>query len=343
MKNVIILGSTGSIGRQTLDVIRENPEDFNVVGLCAGRNEQLLNAQIKEFKPEIAFCLGEIPPGDYKIAQSAEEVAAYENADIVLSAIVGEAGLAPTLAAINAGHDVALANKETLVCDGENVIAQAKKNNVKIIPVDSEHHAIWECMRAGNKNEVKKLILTCSGGAFYGKTREELETVTAREALAHPNWNMGDKITIDSATLMNKALEVIEAHHLFGVDFENIEVILHRQSIMHSAVEFCDGSVVAQLASPDMRLAISNSLYYPDKKPTNIKPLNLAQIGRLTFEKPDFETFRLFDIALTAAKRGDHAAKIMNRANEIAVRKFLDGEIGFLDIEKEVLSAIIKN
>ncbi|MDR1101389.1 MAG: 1-deoxy-D-xylulose-5-phosphate reductoisomerase [Clostridiales bacterium] len=336
MKNIAILGSTGSIGQQTLDVIRANPNKFRVVALSAGNNRELLARQAAEFAPSLVTSLPESPL----------PVAIHPDADLVVCAIVGNAGLEPTIAAINAGKPVALANKETLVCAGERIMALAREKGVDILPIDSEHYAVSECLRGRSPQEVSKIILTASGGALFGKSRSELENVTPADALAHPNWRMGAKITVDSATLMNKALEVIEAHHLFDVPFDKIEVVIHRESIIHSMVEFTDGSIIAHLAMPDMRLPIHAALAHPEKagnSPAQIPRINFAELGKLTFYPPDRSTFECLQLGIDAGKKGGKFPEIMNNANEEAVALFLAGELKFLDIPRYIREKLNEN
>lgn len=340
MKNIAILGSTGSIGTQALDVIRSS--GYNVSALSAGKNITLLKKQIEEFNPSVVSVmekedvdfLSEIFKGIsfFYGQEGIEKVAEFEKNDIVLNAVVGIAGLRGTVAAINNGKTLALANKESLVCAGCIVMPLAKSRNVKIIPVDSEHSAMFQSMEAGNKQEVKSVTLTASGGPFFGKTADELVSVTAKDALKHPSWNMGSKITIDSATLMNKGFEFIEAMWLFDLEPNQIEVVVQRESIIHSAVEFIDGNVIAQLSNPDMRLPISYAITYPLRAAIPYKKLNLAQIGRLSFYEADEDTFKCLGLCREAAERGGNAGSVINGANEAAVEAFLNDKIGFLDI-----------
>ena len=350
MKKIAILGSTGSIGTQALEVVRKN--GYTVTSLAAGSNVKLLEEQVREFSPETVAVFNESAAKDLKIRikdtntrvisgkKGVCETAAGD-CDTVLNAIVGIAGLEPTLAAIDAGNDVALANKETLVTGGELVNAAAKKRNVKIIPVDSEHSAIFQSLQGTPKGSLSKILLTASGGPFYGKKTAELADVTAAQALKHPNWSMGAKITVDSATLMNKGLEVIEAVHLFGVDADRIEVLVHRQSILHSGVELTDGAVIAQLGTPDMRLPIAYALTYPNRDKTAFEHLSLSDIGTLTFEKPDTDTFRCLPLCIAAINEGGLAPTAVNGANEAAVDLFLKGEIKFLEIANAVERALL--
>lgn len=349
-KTIAILGSTGSIGTQSLDVARKH--GFKVDALAANSNIGLLEEQIREFKPSAVAVINETAAKELKIKvadtatevlsgqEAVEFVAANNNAEIVLNSIVGIAGLKPTLAAIEAKKDIALANKETLVTGGHLVKKSVAKNGVKLLPVDSEHSAIFQCLQGAPKGSLKKIILTASGGPFFNKTEEELKNVTPADALKHPNWSMGAKITIDSASLMNKGLEVIEAVHLFDISPDNIEVVVHRQSIVHSAVELTDGAVIAQLGTPDMRLPIQYALTYPERYDCPSGSLNLFEIGKLTFERPDYETFKPLGAAISAIKSGGLKPCAVNGANEAAVALFLEGKISFLDIGKIVCVAL---
>lgn len=333
-KKIVIFGSTGSIGTQTLRVIDKYPERFELVGLGCGANYMLLNEQIAKYRPRYVFIAenaDKIIPMGAEILPSAEALAEID-ADIFVSAAVGMAGLAPTLKAIETGKDIALANKETLVSAGDYVMARAKANGVKMLPVDSEHSALWQCLNYGNARNVKNLILTASGGAFRGLKTDELKNVSVVDALKHPTWNMGRKVTIDSATLMNKGLEVIEAKHLFDVDAERIKVLVHKESVVHSMVQFDDNSVIAELSEPSMILPIQLALTYPDKIESEVKELDLSDIATLSFEKPDMDTFKALKIAYDVAKTGGTAGAVMNAADEVAVTAFIDGKIGFLDI-----------
>ena len=351
MKKISILGSTGSIGTQTLEVC-ENLGDVQVMGLSVNKNIKLAEEQIRKFKPKLVSVVDEDAAKELKIAvcdtdtkiisgrESMSEISAMPEIDTVVTSVVGIAGLEPTMAAIKSGVNIALANKETLVTAGSIVIDAAKENNVSILPVDSEHSAIFQCIGSHSKEQINRLIITASGGSFYGKTADELENVTVKEALNHPNWSMGQKITIDSATLMNKGLEVIEAHWLFDMDYDNIDVVVHRESIIHSLVEFKDLSVLAQMGLPDMKLPIHYALCYPDRVPSDIKPLNLWELGKLTFAKPDMETFRCLPLAIKAGKDGGTMPTVLNGANEVAVELFLKGKIKFNDIFKIVENAL---
>lgn len=341
MKSLVILGSTGSIGTQALEVCRR--DGYKVVALAAGSNVELLEAQAREFNVKAVAVFNEekanelkikLADTDVKVLSGVEGVCAVAEmeADIALNSIVGIAGLRPTLAAIESGKDIALANKETLVTGGDIVNRKAREKGVKILPVDSEHSAIFQSLQGAPKGSLKKILLTASGGPFFGKTRSDLENVTVKEALAHPNWSMGAKITIDSATLMNKGLEVIEAVHLFGVSANDIEVLVHRQSILHSAVELSDGAVIGQLGTPDMRLPIQYALTYPERSNYAFEKLSLSDIGTLTFQKPDTETFRCLPLCISAINEGGLRPTAVNGANEEAVRLFLEGKIKFLQI-----------
>jgi 1-deoxy-D-xylulose-5-phosphate reductoisomerase len=324
MKQIVLLGSTGSIGIQTLEVCRLH--NIKVKALSAHSNIELLQKQQREFDVQ-HVCLSGISP------DSLCSLAAIPNC-IVVNAIVGSAGLKPTLAAIRAGNNVALANKETLVAGGEIVMKFAKEKGVEIIPVDSEHSAIYQCLCGGG--EINRIILTASGGPFFGYSREQLRSVTREQALYNPNWSMGAKITVDSATLMNKGLELIEAMYLFGVDENQIEVVIHPQSIVHSAVEFVDGSVIAQMGVPDMRLPIQYALTYPERLPCSVKPLSLTEAGRLTFSQPDCDVFPCLTLAREAARTGGDAPRWLNQANEEAVALFLSSEIAFHEIPEYI-------
>ena len=350
-KQLVILGSTGSIGRQTLDVVQHLP--IQVCALAAGSNAELLAQQCRAFQPRLAVMGTEAAAkklrsllGDQKIdilvgEAGMIEAAKLPEADTVITSVVGTLGLRPTLAAIRAGKRIGLANKETLVCAGSIVMREAKACGAEIIPVDSEHSAIFQClMGCHDRAQIKKLILTCSGGPFYGMSREELSKMTKADALRHPNWNMGAKITIDSATLMNKGLEVIEAMHLYSMPLERIEVAIHRQSIVHSLVEFCDGAIMAQLGVPDMRIPIQLALTYPDRAWCPAPELDLFSCGALSFAHPDMDTFGCLGLAIDAAKQGGTACAIMNAANEAAVGLCLEEKIGISQIEVLVKAAM---
>ena len=352
MKCVTILGSTGSIGRQSLDIISRMP-GVKVAALTAGTSVERMAQQCRQFLPELAVMATQeaaqqlserIADLNIRVAWGEAgliEAATLESADCVITAVVGMLGLKPTLAAIRAGKRIGLANKETLVCAGELVMAEAKKYDVEIIPVDSEHSAIFQClMRMHDKRELERIILTCSGGPFFGMTREQLLTVTKADALKHPNWKMGAKITVDCATLMNKGLEVIEAMRLYRVPVEQVEVVIHRQSIVHSLVEFVDGAVMAQLGAPDMRLPIQLALTYPERQPCPVDKLNLTKCGPLSFCEPDTQAFPCLALARVCAKAGGTACPVMNGANEEAVALFLNDKIGFYDIYELVAGAV---
>lgn len=349
MKNLVILGSTGSIGTQSLEVARK--QGYSVSGLVAGGNIELLEKQAREWKPKTVAVFDEekakelkikLADTSVKVLSGSEGVCAVAEGegDTAINAIVGIAGLKPTLSAIESGKTIALANKETLVTGGEIVNRKAKEKSVKILPVDSEHSAIFQSLQGAPEGSLKKILLTASGGPFFGKKREELENVTVKEALNHPNWSMGAKITIDSATLMNKGLEVIEAVHLFGIPADNIEVLVHRQSIIHSGVELSDGAVIAQLGTPDMRLPIQYALTYPERSDYAFEKLDLFKVGTLTFEKPDTDTFRCLPLCIKAISEGGILPTVVNGANEEAVRLFLEGKIKFLQIAELVEKAL---
>ena len=331
MKKIVILGSTGSIGTQTLDVVRNNPDRFKVVGLtCASRKEAMMK-QAAEFGVPEEHCY--VCDGDYDKNVRKLIEAATLDCDMVVNSLMGMRGLEPTYHAIMAGHDVALANKETLVAGGSVIMKLAEEKGIRLLPIDSEHSAIFQCLEGNKGREIKKILLTCSGGPFRGKKREDMAGVTAREALKHPKWNMGPKITIDSATLMNKGLEVIEAKWLFGVEADKIQVLVHPQSIVHSGVEFMDNSILCQLGIPDMRIPISLALGYPDRLESPDEELDMFGAGsNLTFMKPDLETFSCLKLAYYAIGQGGSCPVVMNAANEVLVEKFLRDEIGFLDI-----------
>ena len=341
MKELVILGSTGSIGTQSLEVARR--QGYSVSGLVAGSNTDLLEIQAREWKPKTVAVFNKEKAKDLKIKLADTDIkvlsgdegvceVAGGKGDTVINAIVGIAGLKPTLSAIESGKTIALANKETLVTGGEIVKKKAKEKGVAILPVDSEHSAIFQSLQGTPKGSLKKIMLTASGGPFFGKTKKELQNVTVNEALNHPNWSMGAKITIDSATLMNKGLEVIEAVHLFDISAENIEVLVHRQSIVHSGVELSDGAVIAQLGTPDMRLPIQYALTYPERSDYAFETLDLFKAGTLTFEKPDTDTFRCLPLCIKAINEGGIAPTVVNGANEEAVKLFLEGKIKFLQI-----------
>lgn len=345
MKKIAILGSTGSIGTQTLDVIRHN-DDLQLVAISAGSNIELLEEQIREFHPQIAAVWSESKANELRtliadvvpacrIVSGMEgllEVAVFDSSDILITAVVGMIGIKPTIAAINAGKDIGLANKETLVTAGHIIMPLAKEKNVSILPVDSEHSAIFQCLNGEHDNKIHKILLTASGGPFRGKSKKELEMVTLEMALKHPNWSMGKKITIDSATMVNKGLEVIEAKWLFGVEPSQIEVVVQPQSIIHSMVEFEDGAVMAQLGTPDMRLPIQYALYYPKRVFLDGKRLDFSMLTEITFQKPDMETFLGLKYAYEAIETGGSMPTVLNAANELAVAKFLNKKVHFLEI-----------
>ncbi len=346
VKNIVILGSTGSIGRQALDVVRAHPGRWRVAGLAAGRNAGLLAEQAREFRPAaVAMADGgaaaklarELAPLGIEVlagAEGLEMLAVLPEAHLVLSAMAGSAGLAPTYRAILAGKDVALANKETLVAGGPLVMEAVRRRGVRLLPVDSEHSGLFQCLQGQAPEGVRRLWLTASGGPFRGWRREDMAGVTVEAALRHPTWRMGARITIDSATLMNKGLEVIEAHWLFGIPYDRIEVLIHPESIVHALVETVDGSVLAQLSRPDMRLPIQYALSYPERWPGLPDPLDLARVGTLRFEPPDREAFPCLDLAYQAGRTGGTMPAVMNAAKEVAVDAFLAGEAGFLDIPR---------
>ena len=343
MKKIAILGSTGSIGTQTLDVVRAN-KDIEVLGISAGRNIEKLEEQIREFSPKLAAVWDEkaaedlaqkIQDTDTKVVSGMDgllELAAMPGTEILVTAIVGMLGIRPTIEAIRAGKDIALANKETLVTAGHLIMSMAKEYGVKILPVDSEHSAIFQALNGEDSKEIHKLLITASGGPFHGRKRDDLEKVTLEDTLKHPNWVMGQKITVDSATLVNKGLEVMEAKWLFGVDLDHIQVVVQPQSVIHSMVEFEDGGIIAQLGTPDMRLPIQYALYYPHRRYLAGDRLDFAKLGQITFEEPDMETFLGLPMAIRASREGGSMPTVFNAANELAVKKFLHREIRFLDI-----------
>lgn len=343
MKKIAILGSTGSIGTQTLDVVRAN-KDIEVLGISAGRNIEKLEEQIREFSPKLAAVWDEkaaedlaqkIQDTDTKVVSGMDgllELAAMPETEILVTAIVGMLGIRPTIEAIRVGKDIALANKETLVTAGHLIMPMAKEYGVKILPVDSEHSAIFQALNGEDSKEIHKLLITASGGPFRGRKRDDLEKVTLEDTLKHPNWIMGQKITVDSATLVNKGLEVMEAKWLFGVDLDHIQVVVQPQSVIHSMVEFEDGGIIAQLGTPDMRLPIQYALYYPHRRYLAGDRLDFAKLGQITFEEPDMETFLGLPMAIRASREGGSMPTVFNAANELAVKKFLHREIRFLDI-----------
>ena len=343
MRTLVVLGSTGSIGTQTLEVVREQG-DLKVFGLVAGTSVELLEKQIREFKPSYACLWTKQAADDLKVRvkdldvtvlygmEGILELVAMDGYDTLVTAIVGMIGIRPTIEAIKCGKTIALANKETLVTAGHIIMPLAKEHNVDILPVDSEHSAIFQSLNGEPKSRIKKILLTCSGGPFRGKKIEELTNIRPEDALKHPNWAMGRKITIDSATYVNKGLEVMEARWLFGVGMDDVSVVVHPQSILHSAVEFVDGAVIGQLGVPDMKLPILYALYYPDRRPMDAKKLDLFDIGSMTFEKPDMDTFKGLKLAIEAGKAGGSLPTVFNAANEKAVALFLDNKISFLGI-----------
>lgn len=343
MKKIAILGSTGSIGTQTLDVVRAN-KDLEVLGISAGSNIKLLEEQAREFQPKLVAVWDEqaakdlevrLSDMDIKVVSGMEgllELARMPETEVLVTAIVGMLGIRPTMEAIQAGKDIALANKETLVTAGHLIIPMAKEHNVRILPVDSEHSAIFQALNGEHPKEIHKLLITASGGPFRGRKREDLEKVTLEDTLKHPNWVMGQKITVDSATLVNKGLEVMEAKWLFDVDIDRIQVVVQPQSIIHSMIEFVDGGIMAQLGTPDMRLPIQYALYYPHRRYLAGERLDFAALKQITFEEPDMETFLGLPMAMEASKKGGSMPTVFNAANELAVKKFLHREIRFLDI-----------
>ena len=353
MKNIVVLGSTGSIGTQTLEIVRDNP-DLKVIALAAGTNVKLMEEQVREFKPQVAVMWTKEAAKDLKVRISDLDVevlsgmdgllaiSTHKDCEVLVTAIVGMIGIRPTIAAIEAGKTIALANKETLVTAGHIIMPLAKEKNVAILPVDSEHSAIFQSLQGQPKDRLSKILLTASGGPFRGRKREELLNIQVEDALKHPNWAMGRKITIDSATLCNKGLEVMEAKWLFDLDLDRIEVVVHPQSIIHSAVEYVDGGIMAQLGAPDMKLPIQYALFYPDRRPMTGKRVNFFDLGTMTFEKPDMETFRGLQLAYDAATVGGSMPTVYNAANEKAVSLFLDRKIKFLQIP-EVIEACMQN
>ncbi len=351
MKKIAVLGSTGSIGTQTLDIVRANP-DLQVVGLAAGSNVTLIEKQIREFKPSIAVMWSEKAAEDLKTRIADLEVRVLSGMDglielakeasyeILVTAIVGMIGIRPTIAAIESGKNIALANKETLVTAGHLIMPLARKHGVSILPVDSEHSAIFQSLNGENPRQISKILLTASGGPFRGRTRAELASMTVEDALRHPNWSMGRKITVDSSTLVNKALEVMEARWLFDVELDQIEVVVHPQSIIHSMVEYVDGAVIAQLGLPDMKLPIQYALFYPDRVPAPGKRLDFFQLGQMTFEQPDMENFRGLALAYEAARQGGSMPTVYNAANEKAVSLFLNRKITYLQITELIAGSM---
>ncbi|MBC2315770.1 1-deoxy-D-xylulose-5-phosphate reductoisomerase [Listeria booriae] len=351
MRKINLLGATGSVGSQTLEIVREHPELFQVVALSFGRNMKLGTAVIEEFKPELVsvelrrdYEKLKLEFPNLKVyygTMGLQEVATYAHGDILINAVMGSVGLQPTLDAIAAGKEIAIANKETLVTAGHLVMRAAKEKGVRIVPVDSEHSAIYQCLQGENPANISKLIVTASGGSFRDRTREQLRNVTVAEALTHPNWSMGNKITIDSATMFNKGLEVIEAHWLFNLDYDDIEVVVHRESVIHSMVAFKDGSHIAQLGLPDMRVPIQYALTHPERASISFnKPFDITEFGALHFDKMDFHRFPALKLAYTAGKIGGTMPSVLNAANEIAVAGFLNGQVAFQDIEALVENAM---
>ncbi|WBW94826.1 1-deoxy-D-xylulose-5-phosphate reductoisomerase [Oceanirhabdus sp. W0125-5] len=356
MKNIGIIGATGSIGSQTIEVLRENREAFNLTSISAHSNYKKTIEIIDEFSPEVVVVTEEKAYGiikDYckehnkKIdlysgVNALEKVSEIKENDILVTSVVGMVGLKPTMKAIENGTTIALANKETLVAGGIHVMEAARKGNVDILPVDSEHNALFQCLQGEKKQDIKRLHITASGGPFRGRKKEELINITPEDAVRHPKWNMGMKISVDSSTLMNKGLEVIEAHWLYGVDYDKINVVVHPESIIHSMVEYKDNSVIAQLSNPDMKLPIQYALTYPERIDCNIKELNLFDVGQLTFLKPDTETFDCLKLAYQAGKAGGNAGVILNTSNEVAVDLFLKGSIKYLEIN-EIVERCLNN
>ena len=348
MKKIAILGSTGSIGTQTLDVVREHSDELQVVALAAGSNKERLKEQIKEFHPKLVSLSDEKKAQELKEELAGEqvevvcgmegliEVAGADSADVVVTAVVGMMGILPTMEAIKKGKDIALANKETLVTAGHLIIPMAKEYGVSILPVDSEHSAIFQSLQGEPKAALDKILLTASGGPFRGKSAEFLETVTLEDALNHTNWSMGPKITIDSSTMVNKGLEVMEAKWLFGVDYSQIEVVIQPQSIIHSMVQYVDGAIIAQLGTPDMPVPIEYALFYPERRSLSGDRLDFSKLSQITFEKPDYKVFRGLSLAIEAGKTGGTMPTVFNAANERAVAKFLKGEIKYTDIVRSI-------
>jgi 1-deoxy-D-xylulose-5-phosphate reductoisomerase len=351
VKTISLLGATGSIGTQTLDILRTHPTEFNLAAMSVGKNIELARKMIVEFKPELVSvqdqqdCVtlkAEYPNIKFTFGvEGLIDVAVYDKSDILVNAVLGSVGLHPTLQAIESGKIIAIANKETLVTAGHLVMEAVKRNKVPLLPVDSEHSAIFQALQGEKEKNIERLIITASGGSFRDRTRQELENVTVKEALNHPNWSMGAKITIDSATMMNKGLEVIEAHWLFDMPYEKIDVLLHKESIIHSMIEFHDSSIIAQLGTPDMRVPIQYALTYPDRLPLpSSKRLDLANVGKLHFQEMDVERFRCLRFAYEAGKIGGTLPTVLNAANEVAVAAFLKGKIRFLQIEELIEKAL---
>lgn len=352
MKQIAVLGSTGSIGTQTLEVVRNNPEELGIVALAAGSSVEKMEEQVREFMPKLVCMWSEeaarelktkIADLNVKVLFGMEgllEIAVMPQADVVLTAVVGMIGIRPTIAAIEAGKDIALANKETLVTAGHIIMPLAKKCGVKILPVDSEHSAIFQSLNGEPADKIEKILLTASGGPFRGRTREQMAGIRVEDALKHPNWAMGRKITIDSSTMVNKGLEVMEAKWLFHTDLDRIQVVVHPQSIIHSMVQFVDGAIIAQLGSPDMKLPIQYALFYPDRRPLGGKRVDFFELGNITFEKPDPDNFEGLALAYQAAREGGSLPTVFNAANEKAVAMFLDRKIGYLEITDLIRGAM---
>ena len=351
-RKVVLLGSTGSIGTQTLDVARANPDDIEIVGIAANRSVDKVEQQVREFGPkyvamydedaakELKIKLADVPVKIFSGMEVLVEISQVPESDTVLTAVVGMIGIRPTMAAIEAGKDIALANKETLVTAGHIIMPLAERKNVKILPVDSEHSAIFQSLNGEPRNKLEKILLTASGGPFRGKKRSELASMTVDDALKHPNWDMGIKVTIDSASLVNKGLEVMEARWLFDVSLDQIQVVIQPQSIIHSMVQYVDGAVMAQLGVPDMKLPIQYALFYPDRVPLDEKRLDFFELSQITFEKPDTDTFLGLKLAYEAARAGGSMPTVFNAANEMAVKKFVNREINFLDIYDMISGAM---
>ncbi len=351
-RKIILLGSTGSIGTQTLDVARANPDDLKIVGIAANKSVDKVEQQVREFKPkyvamydekaakELKVKLADLPVKIFSGMEGLVEITQVPDADTVLTAVVGMIGIRPTMAAIESGKDIALANKETLVTAGHIIMPLAAKMNVSILPVDSEHSAIFQSLNGEPKSKLEKILLTASGGPFRGKKRSELASMTVDDALKHPNWDMGIKVTIDSASLVNKGLEVMEARWLFDVSLDQIQVVIQPQSIIHSMVQYVDGAVMAQLGVPDMKLPIQYALFYPDRVPLDEKRLDFFELSQITFEKPDTDTFLGLKLAYEAARAGGSMPTVFNAANEMAVKKFVNREINFLDIYDMISGAM---
>ncbi len=351
-RKIVLLGSTGSIGTQTLDVVRANPDKLKVIGIAANRSVDMVEQQVREFQPlyvamfdekaaeELKVKIADVPTKVLSGMEGLVEISTVPEADTVLTAVVGMIGIRPTIAAIESGKDIALANKETLVTAGHIIMPLAEKNKVSILPVDSEHSAIFQSLNGEPKDKIEKILLTASGGPFRGKQASELVNMTVDDALKHPNWDMGPKVTIDSASLVNKGLEVMEAKWLFGVDLDQIQVVVQPQSIIHSMVQFVDGAVMAQLGVPDMKLPIQYALFYPDRMPMSEKRLDFFELGSMTFERPDTDTFKGLKLAYDAAREGGSMPTVFNAANEMAVKKFINREIKFLEIYDMITGAM---